>query len=214
MGRRALRQNHHTLDLSRHHFEAEQLPQPWTPDALLGRAAPWELEVGTGKGLFLSAAAQAEPERNFVGIEIATKYARFSAARLARLEVDNACLIHGDAEKIVAAWIPDGVLAAVHVYFPDPWWKARHRKRRVLNDKFALQIQRVLQPGGLLHFWTDVQEYFETAVAMLKEKTQLEGPLAVVEPPAMHDLDYRTHFERRTRLNNEPVYRCQFRKQA
>jgi tRNA (guanine-N7-)-methyltransferase len=103
---------------------------------------------------------------------------------------------------------------AVHVYFPDPWWKARHKKRRVMNEKFAAQVERALVPGGVLHFWTDVEEYFHAAVATIAESTKLEGPRAVQEKPADHDLDYRTHFERRMRLAGEPVYRSSFVKQT
>ncbi len=73
-------------------------------------------------------------------------------------------------------------------------------------------IQRTLRVGGLLHFWTDVHEYFNATLDMLRGATQLEGPLTVDESPAEHDLDYRTHFERRMRLHDEPVYRSQYRR--
>ena len=67
-------------------------------------------------------------------------------------------------------------------------------------------------PGGSLHFWTDVEEYFQTTLEMIAAEVALEGPLEVAERPAEHDLDYRTHFERRMRLHDEPVYRSEFRK--
>ena len=103
-------------------------------------------------------------------------------------------------------------LAAVHVYFPDPWWKARHKKRRVMNESFVKEVERVLVPGGRLHFWTDVEEYFLTALETLRDHTQLSGPHAVQEKLADHDLDYRTHFERRMRITQQAVYRSEFRK--
>ena len=108
--------------------------------------------------------------------------------------------------------MPNEALAAVHVYFPDPWWKKRHKKRRVMRESLLLDVQRTLRPGGSLHFWTDVEEYFETTLALLAARTSLVGPLPVPEEPAEHDMAYRTHFERRVRKANEPVFRSEFRK--
>jgi len=210
MGRRALRDNVSGIDLSRHLKSFEQLPSPWDSAGLFGRRAPLEVEVGSGKGLFMTAASAAQPERDFLGIEMAAKYARFAAGRLARLGRENAVMVSGDALRVFRELLPDGSLAAVHVYFPDPWWKARHRKRRVMNAAFARDIERTLEPRGRLHFWTDVEEYFETTLVLLAETTKLSGPLAVSQRDAEHDLDYRTHFERRTRLHGEHVYRAQF----
>ncbi|MEX0613133.1 MAG: methyltransferase domain-containing protein, partial [Pirellulales bacterium] len=133
MGRRALRKVDPALDLSRHLKSWDELPKPWDAAVLFGRVAPLEVEVGSGKGLFLQTAAAAMPERNFLGIEIAPKYARFAAARLARQALTNAVVIHGDAQRLFAELLPEDSLSAVHVYFPDPWWKKRHHKRRVLN---------------------------------------------------------------------------------
>ena len=92
------------------------------------------------------------------------KYARFAAARLAQRELANARVIHGDAQHFFNAWLPDACVRAVHVYFPDPWWKARHKKRRVMNEPFLRDVERTLVPGGTLHFWTDVEEYFNTSL--------------------------------------------------
>jgi tRNA (guanine-N7-)-methyltransferase len=103
---------------------------------------------------------------------------------------------------------------AVHVYFPDPWWKARHRKRRVMNRLFLDSAARVLQPGGTLHFWSDVQEYFQSTLELIGQHAGFEGPYPVDERPAEHDLDYRTHFERRMRLHGEAVYRAEFRRKT
>jgi tRNA (guanine-N7-)-methyltransferase len=219
MGRRALRKIDPSLDLARHLIEFAELPRPWNGTNIFGRAAPLEIEVGTGKGLFLRNAAREHPDRDFLGIEIAHKYARFAAAGLAKAGLDNARVVSGDALRIFGELLPDSTLAAVHVYFPDPWWKKRHRKRRVMNEAFVAHVQRTLLPGGTLHFWTDVHEYFQVTLELLAARTQLIGPIAVPEAIAdplrgrPDDLAYRTHFERRMRLSNEPVYRAEFRKQ-
>jgi tRNA (guanine-N7-)-methyltransferase len=213
MGRRALPKIDPTVDLSKHFLQVEQLcEQPWDPVSLFRCTAPLEVEVGSGKGLFLQNASQATPERNFLGIELAYRYAQFAAYRLAKRGVDNARMARGDALKLFRERIPDSSLAAVHVYFPDPWWKARHHKRRVMNEAFLADVVRALQPGGRLHFWTDVREYFDATLELIAAHTPLVGPLEVPERPAEHDLDFRTHFERRTRLHGEPVHRAEFSK--
>jgi tRNA (guanine-N7-)-methyltransferase len=214
MGRRALRKINPSIDLTGHLKLVEQLPRPWDAAGLFGRAAPLEIEVGSGKGLFLRNAAADRPEVDFLGIEIAGKYARFAAAGLAKAGLRNALVVDGDAVRLFHELLPDGSLAAVHVYFPDPWWKQRHRRRRVMRDSFVRDVERTLRAGGSLHFWTDVEEYFQTALELLAAETHLLGPLPVPETPAEHDMAYRTHFERRVRKASEPVYRTEFRKEG
>lgn len=214
MGRRALRKVDPALDLAGHFKTLDQLPRPWSVQELFGRDALLEVEVGSGKGLFLRTAAAARPEVNFLGVEIAPRYARFAAAGLAKRGLANAMIVVGDAAELFGDLLPDAALAAIHVYFPDPWWKRRHKRRRVLRETIVHDFERTLQPGGSLHFWTDVEEYFQTGLALFAESTRLLGPLPVAERPAEHDLDYHTHFERRTRLHGEAVYRAQFRKPA
>jgi tRNA (guanine-N7-)-methyltransferase len=212
MPRRALRKLDPGLDLSRHYKEFEDLPRPWDAAGLFGRHAPLEVEVGSGKGLFLTSAAAQTPDHDFLGIELALRYARHVAGRLAQQDLPNAIAVHGNAQQVFREILPDASLAAVHVYFPDPWWKKRHKKRRVLNEAFLHDAERTLAPGGSLYFWTDVEEYFRSTLDLVASVTNLAGPYDVPEPPAEHDLDYRTHFERRTRKNEEPVYRAEFRK--
>lgn len=214
MPRRALRKLDPSLDLSRHLKSLADLPQPFRAEPLFGRAAPLEVEVGSGKGMFMQSAAIATLEHNFLGIEIAGKYAHYAAARLAKHTLDNAIMIQGDAQRLFGEILPENSLAAVHVYFPDPWWKKRHHKRRVMNERFVQNVYRTLSPGGTLHYWTDVHERYEETLKLLATQTALSGPFEVAERPAEHSLDYRTHFERRMRLTDQPVYRAEFRKQT
>jgi tRNA (guanine-N7-)-methyltransferase len=212
MGRRALRRIDPSLDLSGRLMTFDELPCPWDAAALFGRVAPLEVEVGSGKGLFLRTAAAERPEVDFLGMEISLKYARFAAAALAKRELNNAKVVAGDALRVFDELLPDGSLGAVHVYFPDPWWKRRHKKRRLMKESFLRDVERTLICGGTLHFWTDVEEYFRTSLESLAACTSLQGPSEVPQVAAEHDTAYRTHFERRMRLHNEPVYRAEFRK--
>ncbi|MFH1920013.1 MAG: tRNA (guanosine(46)-N7)-methyltransferase TrmB [Planctomycetota bacterium] len=212
MGRRALRKIDPGLDLSRHLKTFDELPRPWDAEALFGRRAPLEVEVGSGKGLFLRSAAAEQADVDFLGIEIAQKYARFAAAALAKRTLTNAVVVTADALRVFHEILPDDSLAAVHVYFPDPWWKKRHQKRRLMRESFVGDVERTLRGSGRLHFWTDVEEYFHATLELIAAHPGLEGPCEVPETSPEHDLDYRTHFERRMRLGDEPVYRAEFRK--
>ena len=206
MGRRTLRRIDPRIDLREYLYALEQFSVPHDMTSLFDRLAPLEIEVGSGKGLFLDNASAEFPDHNYLGIEVARRYARYTAARLARGQRTNARVLEGDAEQFLEA----DQVHAVHVYFPDPWWKKRHHKRRVMNDRFLRNVQRVLAPAGRLHFWTDVQDYYERTLERIAAVTSLQGPEQVCEHPVTHDLDYRTHFERRTRLQNLPVYRAEF----
>lgn len=212
MGRRALPKLNPAVDFAPWLFDVQQLSSPWHPDQLFPRPADLEIEVGCGKGLHLLRASGESPERNYLGNEVAKKYARFAAYRLAQHERHNARIIQGDGLLLFRDWLPDQSAVAVHVYFPDPWWKERHRKRRVMQPAFIADVERVLRPNGILHFWTDVEEYFQSTCEMIASDSDLQGPVAVAEPPSEHDMDYRTHFERRMRKNDQPVFRCYFQK--
>jgi tRNA (guanine-N7-)-methyltransferase len=212
MGRRALRKPDPSLDLAPWLLSLERLPRPWDAAALFGRVAQLEVELGSGKGLFLVSASGARPEHDFLGLEVSAKYARHAAGRLAKVGLHNARVVHGDGLRVFHDVLSDMSVAVVHIYFPDPWWKARHKKRRVMRESFLRDVQRVLAPTGMLHFWTDVEEYFHTSLELITASTTLIGPSDEPERPPEHDLDYRTHFERRTRLAGDQVYRAKFQK--
>jgi tRNA (guanine-N7-)-methyltransferase len=205
------------LDLSQVLRDVDALPPKLSSASLFYNNAPLEIEIGSGKGLFMTTTSAANPGHNFLGIEIMAKYAAHSAGRLLRSRSGtpdskfNAIMISGNAEPLFKDRIDAGSLEAVHVYFPDPWWKKRHRKRRVVNETSIRNISRVLRPGGRLHFWTDVLDYFENTVEMIAELAPEFGiPIPEEEAAANHDLDYRTHFERRSRQHQIPVYRVRY----
>lgn len=177
---------------------------------LFGNSRAVELEVGFGKGLFLVSASETYPDINFLGMELERKYYLYTATRLAKRNRSNVRVICGDARRLLPALIPDESLQGVHVYFPDPWWKNRHRKRRLFNEEFARQCQRILRPGGILHVVSDVQEYFHTITALLADFDQLESIPSPEPGSPQHDLDYLTNFDRKYRKEGRPIYRARY----
>ncbi len=189
------------------------LPEPAAPldwRAVFGNDHPVEIEVGFGKGLFLLTASQACPGTNFLGIEVLRKYQLFSATRLAKRGRQNVRLVKADARAFLRDCVAAATVQAVHVYFPDPWWKKRHQKRRVFTADFAAQCERILVPGGRLHVVTDVAEYFKMITELVAQQTQLR-PAAPPQPTEPgHDLDYLTNFERKFRREGRPIYRAAY----
>ncbi len=187
-------------------------PAPLEWNLVFGDDHPVELEVGFGKGLFLLSAAQACPQVNFLGVEIERKYQLFTATRMAKRGLRNVRLVCADARLFLRDCVASASLQAVHVYFPDPWWKKRHLKRRMFTPEFAVQCERVLQPGGRLYVVSDVEEYFGVITGLLAEKTRLRlwPPLAEKKPE--HDLDYLTNFERKFRKEGRAIYRGEWQK--
>ena len=154
----------------------ETLPKPLDFAALFGNDHPVELEIGSGKGTFLTAEALARPDTNFFGIEWARLYWRYACDRLRRRGCTNARCLRADAGQFVPAFVPDASLQAVHVYFPDPWPKARHNKRRLLQPDFMDQIVRILRPGGRLQVVTDHLDYWQQIEPIVHD-----SPLKLVE---------------------------------
>lgn len=138
-------------------------------EQVFGDANPVELEIGIGKGRFLIDAALRQGERNFVGIEWAAKYLRLARERAEKRGLENIRFVRGDAREFVELCIASESLAAVHVYFPDPWPKKRHHKRRLFNREFLHEVERVLHTGGRLWLATDHADYFAAMQEVLQE---------------------------------------------
>ncbi len=174
-------------------------------DRLLPGAGPWELEIGFGKGRFLLARAAARPERRFLGIEVAGEYFRLAARRLERRRLANVALLHGEALYLLASGLPRGFAAAVHVYFPDPWPKSRHARRRLFSPASVDLVLAALAPGGRLFFATDFLDYGREVAALLggcpglavtpREEGWPEGP--------------RTNYEAKYVAEGRPILRLE-----
>jgi tRNA (guanine-N7-)-methyltransferase len=199
-------------DLAPYLLAAPDPPAPLHWPAVFGNDHPVEVEVGFGKGLFLLTEAQARPGVNFLGVEVARKYQLFTAARLAKRGLGNVRLAMGDARSFLRDFVAAASVRAVHVYFPDPWWKKRHAKRRVFTPEFVAQCERVLRGGGRLSVATDVAEYFAVITDLVAQRPRLR----LLPPPApgapAHDLDYLTNFERKFRKEGKAIHRAAYEK--
>jgi tRNA (guanine-N7-)-methyltransferase len=183
-----------------------EMPVPLAWPDVFGNEQGVEIEVGFGKGLFLLTASQQHPEINFLGIEIERKYQLFTANRIAKRQLANVRLVCTDARAFLRNYVGDGSVQAVHVYFPDPWWKKRHHKRRVFTDDFAAACARVLRPGGRLEVMSDVEEYFALITELVATRTQLVPALR------SEGETFRTNFERKYREAGKPIYAGAYQK--
>ena len=190
---------------------APQPPIDWPK--LFGNDHPVEIEVGFGKGLFLAQQGEARPDVNFLGIEIERKYTLLAATRLAKRNLHNVQLACTDARWFLRERIATASVAAMHVYFPDPWWKNRHKKRKLFTSDFIIECARVLRRASRLHFVTDVLEYFNESLALLQEVPDLQPlPMPAPEAPAQQEAPFLTNFERKYRLEGRPIHRAVFEK--
>ncbi len=136
----------------------------WNGDhvhAALASDRPLEIEVGFGRGDFILDRAGRHRDRIFLGYEVKTKATRLALDRIERLGLENLWLSDDDVRVSLPELIPDGRLDAVHVLFPDPWWKEQHKIKRLFAPPFVDLLAAKIRPGGLLHFKSDVEQYNE-----------------------------------------------------
>ena len=184
----------------------------WT--AFFNKSNPVEIEVGMGKGLFLLTQAQARPDVNFFGIEVVRKYQLYAATRFAIRHLPNVKTCCADAKRVLHHFVLPASVAALHVLFPDPWWKKRHRKRRVFTPEFAADAARVLAPGGKLHIASDVEEYFGVMTAIVRAMPEFREMESSTSREPVEVAGFQTNFERKARLHGTPVWSAVFRREA
>ncbi len=166
-------------------------------DAAFGRAAPRILEIGFGNGEALRFSAANDPGRDHIGIEVHAPGVGRLLNALAEDGSDHVRLYHHDAVEVLENEVADGSLDEVRIYFPDPWHKKRHNKRRLVNPAFAALLVRKLAPDGRLHLATDWQDYAEQMWDVLDATPGLAnraGPRGQVPRPGWRP---QTHFESR-----------------
>lgn len=186
-------------------LDVERLPRPLDLAVLFGNGHPVELEIGMGKGAFLIEQCRARPHVNFIGLEWANWFWRYASDRLRRGGLANVRTARAEAAYFLREFVPDASLRAVHIYFPDPWPKARHNKRRLVQDSFMPIVTRVLAPGGRLQIVTDHADYFAQIADVLGRST-----LRVVDfdrpSSAAEDEVVGTNFERKYRREGRPFH--------
>ena len=166
-------------------------------DAAFGRRAPRILEIGFGNGEALRFSAARDPARDHIGIEVHAPGVGRLLNALAEDDARNVRVYHHDAVEVLEREIADASLDEVRIYFPDPWHKKRHHKRRLVNPAFAALLVRKLAPGGRLHLATDWQDYAEQMWDVLDATPGLAntaGPRGHVPRPGWRP---QTHFESR-----------------
>ena len=181
-------------------------PQPLDVNALL-QGGPWELEIGYGKGKFLLQEALAHPERRFLGIEVVSKYQKLLSKRARHWGAGNLVNVRGEAHYVLASILPKGFVDRLHVYFPDPWPKARHHRRRLFDPETVDLVLGALRPGGELCFATDFLDYGELVMELLEGYPGLKvEPILEPWPDGA-----RTNYEAKYMEEGRPIIRCRAR---
>ena len=183
--------------------EADALPRPIVWKNLFGNDHPVEIEIGIGKGTFLTDRAKANLQINFLGLEYARWYWRYASDRLRRNGCTNARTVRAEAGYFLREFVPLDSVSILHIYFPDPWPKKRHHKRRLIQPPFLEQVQRVLTLGGRLQIVTDHQEYFEQIQQVV---TQSQLKLEEFAPLNADAELAGTNFERKYRREGRPFF--------
>lgn len=189
----------------------EEPPPPWRE--VFGRVAPIEVDVGFGRGHFLLDRARQAPGVDLVGIEMRRKWVDVVRARLERERIGNARVLYGEAMTLLPRLFAPGEVSRFYVFFPDPWWKRRHRKRRLWTPAFADLLASRLCPGGLLYAQTDVAEYAAEILSLLEGTPGLvnvRGPGRL--GPWEEDLPLSPR-ERRYRRDGIPYHQMKFRRE-
>ena len=190
---------------------------PWSaraPDltAVFGRRAPLVLEIGFGMGDATAAVAAAQPATDFLGVEVHEAGVGALLRRIGEQGLSNLRIVRHDAVEVLRTMIAPASLAGIHIWFPDPWPKKRHHKRRLIQGPFVADLAARLAPGGYLHCATDWQPYAEQMLAVLGAEPALRNSAAGYAPrPAWRPL---TRFEQRGLKLGHGVWDLVFRRNA
>jgi tRNA (guanine-N7-)-methyltransferase len=169
--------------------------QQLLPAELFGREAPLVLEIGFGMGAATAQIAQTLPDHDFIGCEVHEPGVGALLKLIDEQQIPNIRIFQHDAVEVLAEMIAPASLAGVHIFFPDPWHKKRHNKRRLIQAEFVATLIRHIRPGGYLHLATAWEPYAQQMLEVLSAETGLENTAAgYAEKPAYRPL---TKFENR-----------------
>ncbi len=173
---------------------------------LIAGSGPIELDIGFGRGLSLFERRAAAPQSRIIGIEVKTKLAYQASERLQKRGIEKVKILCGDAREILKRAEPDRSVQRVALHFPDPWWKKRHDKRRVIGEALLTELARLMKPGGELFIQTDVEHRAEQYLAQLRSTPgfTLASATGYVEA---NPFDARSNREKRAIEDGLPVWR-------
>lgn len=172
---------------------------------LFGRTARVEMEIGAGRGDFAIEYARSRPDVDLLGVERSLAVLRRASAKLLRAPMPNLVFLHVEIKHLLETYIAPGALSAIHVYFPDPWPKKRHAKRRLIQSSNIELMLRALRNGGELHFRTDHATYFAAARELLDGKPELDE---ISTPTALAGI--QTGFEHKFVTRGRRIYRLSY----
>ncbi len=185
---------------------------PLEPIALFGRKAPLILEIGSGMGETSVAIAKAQPGNDYIAIEVHLPGVGSLLKSIDEEGLTNLRVIRHDAVDVLEKMVPDGLLAGLHVFFPDPWPKKRHNKRRIIQPPLVALAAKRLAPGGYIHLATDIEAYAEHMLEVLSAEPMLENTAAGYAPrPAYRP---ETKFESRGLRLGHGVWDLVFRRKG
>lgn len=187
---------------------------PCDLDTVFGRRAPRMLEIGFGAGESLLAMAAAHPENDYLGIEVYRPGVGRLLKALDERGIANVRVLRDDAVEVLARMIPPEALDAVYLFFPDPWPKKRHHKRRIVQPEFAALVGSRLRPGGLFHMATDWEDYALQMMEVMSRAPGFENAAGSGRFSARPEWRTETRFERRGERLGHEVRDLVFRKTA
>jgi len=174
---------------------------------------PIIIEIGSGKGRFLFKAASENPDKNFLGIEKSLKYSRVLNRRAEKTELTNLRLLNTEAGHFVSKYIPEKSVSEYHIYFPDPWPKKRHNKRRLISSAFLQSLIPSLKPGGALYYATDFKDYFDQMLEVSRACTGIkEISCQEIDPKNENPEAALTNYERKYLIQGRPIYKAAYEK--
>ena len=174
-------------------------------DRIFGRSAPKTLEIGFGNGEALAEMAAQQPEQDFIGIEVHRPGVGHLLQLLEQRGIENVRIYHADAVQVVQG-LPDHCLDRVLLFFPDPWHKKRHHKRRIVQPAFIQLLAKKLGTGGILHLATDWQDYAEHMLAVMQATDQFRNCAGTGQYASKPDYRPVTKFEQRGRRLGHDVW--------
>lgn len=182
-----------------------ELGVPLPLDRMLSGTGEWEVEIGFGKGRYLVRRCEEDPDRRFLGVEVAAEYWGHFVDRARRRGLRNWVAVRGEALYLLSSVLPRGFAAAVHVYFPDPWPKSRHHKRRLFDPQTVDLVIGLVRPGGHLFFATDFLEYGEIVRGILEGYPGIR----VERRDRVWDEGPRTNYEAKYIAEGRPILRLE-----